>query len=180
MHASDNHTQHIFAALAATAFLIGIVAPIGLFIWQATSPSAALREGAAGTLVSATVDRSVLPDWTLTRVDTSTGSVVVHGVFAGLTGSRLVVAQLNKSQGLHLCLAGTHTGCTELAGTWAGPLIPTAAGRTVVDFQRYGLTPRHLARVLGFGAMTLAIVILLGGLALCGDDDECVDTGIAT
>lgn len=175
MRHSGSNIKRIFVILAAAIFLVGIATPAGLLVWQATSASAALLEGSAGTLVSTTVDHSILIGNTFTRVDTSTGSVVVHGVFSGPHGVPLLIDQFNKRTRLRLCIPGRSAACAPLAGVWAGPLAPTAAARTVVNFQRYGMTSSHLANWLALGVVAVLIVVLIGVPAFlsCDDDDAC-------
>lgn len=177
MQNSRTRSKHIFTILAIAAFMVGVATPASLLVWQATSPFVALREGSAGTLVSTVVDRSFLPDNTLTRINTSTGTAVVHGVFSGLRGSPLRVVQFNKLTRLRLCIVGAHTTCAPLAGVWAGPLTPTAAAQTAVNFQRYGMTTRNLANCIGLGMLAVLIVALIGVIAHLGCEDADACTG---
>lgn len=172
MTCSTTRIRRIYATVTLAVFLIGIAVPGGLLIWQATAPSMVLRAGPAGTLITTTTQHSILVGNTFTRIATSTGSVVVHGVFSGLKGSPLAIEQFNKFTGLRLCLGNNRDDCVRLAGVWAGPLSPTPAARTAIDFQRYGLTASNLTAWLVIGAVCLALAAVIGVIVLACENDE--------
>lgn len=178
MKKSKSHTLRNFVLLALAAFLVGVATPAGLLAWQVASKTVVMLQGPAGRLVSTRIDRGIFPVDTLTRVDTSTGSVLIQGPYSGIRGSPLVVEKLNKLPAMQLCRAGASMRCAPLAGAWVGTLTPTTASRNAVDFARYGMTTSDLAGCIGMGVLGLAVIALIGLVKLsdCEDEDACTGT----
>ena len=101
--------------------LLGVVAPICLWTWQANAASAAIRSADVGTFISAESSQGGFFAPTLTNVHTTAGDISVLGTFSALRGRPLSVQDLNKS-GLHLCVTGAPASCVPLAGPWTGGL----------------------------------------------------------
>ena len=142
--------------------LLGIVAPICLWTWQARAPSAAIQSADLGTFISADASQGGFFAPTLTNVHTTGGSVTVLGTFSALRGRPLSVEDLNKS-GLHLCVTGVPASCAPLAGAWTGGLAPTSHATKVFNFYRYGLTGDNFE-----GWLAMGILVSLGALVMFG------------
>ena len=134
------------------AILLGVVAPICLWTWQANAPSAAIRSADVGTFISADASQGGFFAPTLTNVHTTAGSITVLGTFSALTGRPLSVQDLNKS-GVHLCVTGTPVSCVPLAGPWTGGLLPTSHATKVFNFYRYGLTNENFSGGWRWGSL---------------------------
>ena len=142
--------------------LLGVVAPICLWTWQAHAPGAAIRSADVGTFISADASQGGFLAPTLTNVHTTAGSITVLGTFSALRGRPLSVQDLNKS-GLQLCVTGVPTSCVQLAGPWVGGLLPTSHATKVFNFYRYGLTSENFT-----GWLAMGILVSLGALVMFG------------
>jgi hypothetical protein len=69
--------------------LLGVVAPICLWTWQAHAAGAAIRSADVGTFISAESSQGGFFAPTLTNVHTSGGSITVLGTFSALRGRPL-------------------------------------------------------------------------------------------
>ena len=142
--------------------LLGVVAPICLWTWQANAASAAIRSADVGTFISAESSQGGFFAPTLTNVHTTAGDISVLGTFSALRGRPLSVQDLNKS-GLHLCVTGAPASCVPLAGPWTGGLQPTSYATKVFNFYRYGLTGDNFE-----GWLAMGILVSLGALVMFG------------
>ena len=142
--------------------LLGVVAPICLWTWQANAASAAIRSADVGTFISADASQGGFFAPTLTNVHTTAGSITVLGTFSALRGRPPSVQGLNKS-GPHLCVTGAPASCVRLAGPWTGGLLPTPCATKVFNFYRYGLTSENLG-----GRLAMGIPVSLGALVMFG------------
>lgn len=162
----------IFAWVVLLVVLVGVATPVGLIIWEATSPSAAIQTSDAGAFVSSTSSPGGYFAPTLSSVQTTAGTITVVGTFSALRGSALAVQQMNKVTTLQLCIVEAPSSCAPLAGAWAGPMTPTPEAGHVVAFERYGLATGNLEAWIVFGVLALLIVGLSGIIALGDADDE--------
>jgi len=142
--------------------LLGVVAPICLWTWQAHAPGAATQSADLGTFISADASQGGFFAPTLTNVHTTGGSVTVLGTFSALRGWPLSVEDLNKS-GMHLCVTGVPASCAPLAGAWTGGLVPTSHATKVFNFYRYGLTSDNFGGWLAIGSLlSLGAFVMFG------------------
>lgn len=144
--------------------LLGVVAPICLWTWQAHAADAALRSADVGTFISAESSQGGFFAPTLTNVHTSSGSITVLGTFSALRGRPLSIEDLNKS-GQHLCVAGAPASCVPLAGAWTGGLIPTSHATKVFNFYKYGLTSENFVGWLAMGSLLSVVALAMFGVA---------------
>jgi hypothetical protein len=142
--------------------LLGVVAPICLWTWQALAPGVAIRSADVGTFISAESSQGGFFAPTLTNVHTTAGSITVLGTFSALRGRPLSVQDLNKS-GLHLCVTDATASCVRLAGPWTEGLLPTSNATKVFNFYRYGLTSENFG-----GWLAMGILVSLGALVMFG------------
>lgn len=166
--------------------LLGVIAPIGLWTWQAHAAGAAIRSADVGTFISAESSQGGFFAPTLTNVHTSGGTITVVGAFSALRGRPLSVEEINKS-GLHLCVAGAPSSCVPLAGTWTGGLLHTSHATKVFNFYKYGLTSENfgawlvMGSLLSFGALIM-VGVAFGESQILGKDgrrasDSCCQRG---
>lgn len=149
----------IYGIAFLLVLLLGIAGPVALLVWQAATPTMAVRSGDAGTFVSATTVQEGLFASALTTVRTSEGSVTVRGTFSAPRGRALAVEDLNKT-GLHLCAVGDLDTCLPLAGRWAGTLTATPEATRTFDFEHHGLSNDNLGRWLMAGVIFTFIALL--------------------
>lgn len=150
--------------------LLGVIAPICLWIWQAHAPSAALRSMDVGTFISADSSQGGFFAPTLTNVHTTGGSITVIGTFSALRGRPLSVQDHNKS-GVQLCVTDAPASCAPLAGAWTGGLEPTSQAARVFDFYKYGLTSENFVGWLTIGCVLSFAAFVLFGVAF-GDPEQ--------
>jgi len=152
------------------AILLGVVAPICLWAWQARAPGAAIRSADVGTFISADSSQGGFFAPTLTNVHTTGGSITVLGTFSALRGRSLSVEDLNKS-GLHLCVTDAPASCAPLAGGWVGGLVPTSHATKVFNFYKYGLTSENFVGWLAIGSLLSFGALVMFGIAF-GENEK--------
>jgi len=161
------------------ALVLGLAAPIILLVWQAASPTATIRRGAAGTFVSATSSQGGFTAPALTTVETTLGSFTVAGTFSAPRGRALSVERTNKS-GLMLCVAGVPATCTDFLGAWPDSIPATPEAGHVFDFQSSVFNHETLLSWLFLGIVATFIAMIIAAVAAApreqeGDSSDCAE-----
>ena len=147
-----------------SALVLGLAAPIILLVWQAASPTATIRRGAAGTFVSATSSQGGFTAPALTTVETTLGSFTVASTFSAPRGRALTLERTNKS-GLKLCVAGVPGTCTDFLGAWPDSIPATPEAGDVFDFQSSIFNHETLLSWLFLGIVATFITMIIAAFA---------------
>lgn len=145
--------------------VIGLVLPAAIGVLIGLTPNVPVASADAGQFVSANASAGGFFTPGVTTVQTTKGSITVHGQLSVERGRPLLVEETLKD-GLQLCVQGNPITCTGIAGKWAGKMEPIAHDRAL-------FTPL----VSHIGANGVAVWILFGFLAALIAGLLGVDTG---
>lgn len=154
------------ASIAGLATLVlGIALPMALLAWQAITPRVPVRKADIGQFLSAVGENPFLRP-SLTNVHTTSGSLIVSGLFSAPRGQALEVVQFNQDNNTYLCAADDLATGLPIAGTWAGAMKAPAMTSRAIDFAEYGLATSNLWLWLAFGCLVCVLAAFIRFVAL--------------